>query len=95
MTHSAFTEPAFTARAVAEVIGRKLGRTLAFTEADEEVDGGVDVSARVHVQVGADYLVVGAWIDEMTLKTWPPRRTIPRAFRDLEEAVRRCPGERP
>jgi hypothetical protein len=95
MTHVLFTRPAFTARTVAEALGRELGRPLAFTDADEEADGCVDVTSRVHVQVGADYLVVGAWVDETTLRTWPLRASIARALRDLEEAVRDFPGVQP
>jgi len=88
-----FTKPAFTARTVAKVIGSKLGRKLAYTEADEEedVDGEVDVTSRVHVQVGADYLVVCAWIDDATLRSWSARRNIPWAFRDIREALQLFP----
>jgi hypothetical protein len=95
VTHFLFTRPAFTARTVSKVIGHKLARTLPFTEADEDVDGCVDVSRRVHIQVGADYLVVGAWVDATTLKGWPPRRNIPWAFRDVQEALREYPDSEP
>lgn len=93
MTHRLFTPPAFTAREVAEVIGGKLGRPLPHTEGDADGDGCVDVTTRVHVQVGADYLVVGAWVDATTMKAWPPRRNVPWAFRDLTEALRDFPDE--
>jgi hypothetical protein len=97
MTHFLFTPPVFTARSVATVLGQKLGRKLAYKEADEDedVDGEVDITDRVHVQVGADYLVVSAWVDHTTLRTWPPRRNIPWAFRDVQEALEQFPGARP
>jgi hypothetical protein len=94
MTHFMFAKPVFTARTVAKVLGLKLGRKLTYAEGDEDVDGEVDVTSRIHVQVGADYLSVGAWIDETTLRSWPPRRNIPWAYRDLQEALRDFPGER-
>jgi hypothetical protein len=58
-----FTRPRFTARTVARVIGHRLGRRLTYQEPDEmeALDGAVDITNRVHVQVGADYLVVCAW----------------------------------
>lgn len=92
-----FTPPRFTARAAAKVVGKKLGRELAYQEADEieGVDGCVDVTARVHVQVGADYLVVCAWPDGATLRSWPPRPNIPYAIRDLEVALRDFPDRAP
>jgi hypothetical protein len=92
-----FSRPRFTARVVAKVIGQKLGRKLAYQEADEseDVDGNVDVTDRVHVQVGADYLVVGAWLDETTLRSWPARPNIPYAMRDLIEALRDFPDPLP
>jgi len=95
--HFHFTQPTFTARIVARVIGDKLGRPLAFQEPDEceELDGCVDITSRVHIQVGADYLIVNAWIDAVTLKSWPARSNIPYAFKDLQEALRQCPGEKP
>jgi hypothetical protein len=88
-----FTPPRFTARSVARVIGERLGRKLKYQEPDEleDLDGAVDVTARVHVQVGADYLVVCAWQTETALKSWPPRRNIPWAFKDLRESLEQYP----
>lgn len=88
-----FTRPRFTARTVARVIGQRLGRHLTYREPDEleNLDGAVDISHRVHVQVGADYLVVCAWESDDVMKSWPPRRNIPSALRDLDEALKRYP----
>lgn len=94
-THFMFARPVFTARKVAKVLGIKLDRKLSSTDGDEDIDGCIDVTSRVHVQVGADYLVVSAWIDATTLKQWPPRRNIPWAYRDVQDALRQYPGERP
>ena len=91
--HFLFTKPKFTARTVAKVIGKALGRRLDFQEADEleDMDGSVDVTRRVEVQVGADYLVVGAWIDEITLRSWPERQNIPDALEDIKAAIEEFP----
>lgn len=90
-THFMFARPIFTARTVAKVLGIKLDRKLPSTEGDEDVDGVVDVTSRIHVQVGADYLIVSAWIDATTMRHWPPRKNIPWAFRDLQEALKQYP----
>lgn len=92
-----FARPRFTAKLIARWIGRELGRKLAYQEAgeEEEADGCVEVTGRVHVQVGADYLVVCAWADATTLRSWPARPNIPYAFKDLQEALRAYPGPRP
>lgn len=88
-----FTRPRFNARTVARVIGHRLGRRLTYQEPDEleDLDGAVDITARVHVQVGADYLVVCAWESDGLMKSWPPRRNIPWALRDLHEALEQYP----
>jgi hypothetical protein len=88
-----FTRPRFTASTVARVIGHRLGRRLTYQEPDdlEDLDGAVDITNRVHVQVGADYLVVCAWESAGVMKCWPPRRNIPWALRDLHEALEQYP----
>jgi hypothetical protein len=88
-----FTRPRFTARTVARVIGHRLGRRLTHQELDdlEDLDGAVDITGRVHVQVGDDYLVVCAWESDGVMKSWPPRRNIPWALRDLQEALEQYP----
>jgi hypothetical protein len=85
--------PKFTARSVAEVIGGALGRKLGFAEADEQedVDGSVQVSHGVEIQVGADYLVVGAWKDEHVLHCWPERSNIADALTDAIAAIEEFP----
>jgi len=90
---SLFTRPRFTARSVARVIGQRLGRRLTYQEPDEleDLDGAVNITARVHVQVGADYLVVSAWESDGVMKSWPPRRNITRALSDLHEALEQYP----
>jgi hypothetical protein len=92
-----FTRSRFTARIVARVIGHRLGRPLTFQEPDElaDLDGAVDITGRVHVQVGADYLVVCAWESAGVLKSWPPRRNIPWALRDLHKALEQYPEVAP
>jgi hypothetical protein len=92
-----FTRPTFTARTIARVLGQKLDRRLSYKEADEfeELDGEVNVTDRVHVQVGADYLVVFAYQDRMTFRSWPARPNIPYAFNDLLEALRDFPDPIP
>jgi hypothetical protein len=92
-----FTRPRFTARTVARVIGQRLGRSLTYQEPDdlENLDGAVDITSRVHVQVGADYLVVCAWESDGVMKSWPPRRTIPWALRDLREVLEQYPEVAP
>jgi hypothetical protein len=89
-----FTRPVFIARSVARVIGRHLGRDLKYQDPDdlEDVDGAVDITERVHVQVGADYLVVCAWESAGVMRSWPPRRNIPWALRDLHEALEQYPA---
>ena len=88
-----FTRPRFTARTVARVIGHRLGRRLTYQEPDdlEHLDGAIDITNRVHVQVGADYLVVCAWETDGVMKSWPPRRNILWALRDLHEALEQYP----
>jgi hypothetical protein len=88
-----FTRPRFTARTVARVLGQRLGRRPTYQDADdlEALDGAVDITSRVHVQVGADYLVVCAWESPGVMKSWPPRRNIPWALRDLHEALEQYP----
>ena len=88
-----FTRPRFTSRSVARVLGHRLSRCLTYQEPDEleDLDGAVDITDRVHVQVGADYLVVCAWESDGVMKSWPPRRNIPRALHDLHEALERYP----
>jgi len=87
-------QPSFTARRIAMNIGNALGRKPNFKEADERenVDGSVEVTKRVHVQVGTDYLVVCAWKDEITLRTWSTRKTIRGMLTDLIAAVKTYPG---
>ena len=94
---SLFTCPRFTARSVARVIGQRLGRRLTYQEQGEleDIDGAVDITGRVHVQVGADYLVVCAWESDGVMKSWPPRRNIPWALRDLREAFEQYPEVAP
>lgn len=84
-----FARPRFTARTVARVIGHRVGRRLTYQEPDDlkDLDGAVDITNRIHVQVGADYLVVCAWGSDGVMKNWPPRRTIPWALHDLHEAL--------
>lgn len=91
------THPRFTARTVAHIVGHHLGRRLTYQEADEleDLDGTVDITARVHVQVGADYLVVCAWQSVGVMKSWPPRRNIPWTLRDLREALEQYPEADP
>jgi hypothetical protein len=88
-----FTRPRFTARTVARGIGHRLGRRLTYQEPDEmeDLDGVVDITSRVHVQVGADYLVVCAWESAGVMKSWPPRRNIPWALRDLHAVLEQYP----
>jgi hypothetical protein len=88
-----FTRPRFTARRVDRVIGQRLGRRLTFQESNdlEDLDGAVDITSRVHVQVGADYLVVCAWQSAGVMRSWPPRRNTLRALRDLHEALEQYP----
>jgi hypothetical protein len=92
-----FTRPRFTARTVARVIGQRLGRRLTCQEPDEleDLDGAVDITVRVHVQVGADYLVVCAWESDDVMKSWPPRRNISWALRDPREALEQYPEAAP
>jgi hypothetical protein len=82
---------------VARVIGQRLSRRLTYQESNdrEDLDGSVDITARIHVQVGADYLVVSAWESAGVLKSWPPRRNIPWALRDLHEALEQYPEAAP
>jgi hypothetical protein len=95
--HFLCTKPRFTAKAVAKVIGDALGRKVAFEEFDEseDLDGSVEATNRVHVQVGADYLVISAWKDEFTLRCWPARSNIPDALSDLVAAVAEFPESPP
>jgi hypothetical protein len=92
-----FARPRFTARSVARVIGQRLSRRLTYQEPDEleDLDGAVDITGRVHVQVGTDYLVVCAWESDGVMKSWPPRRNIPWALRDLREAIEQYPEVAP
>ena len=94
---SLFTCPRFTARSVACDLGQRLGRRLSYQERDEleDIDGAVDITARVHVQVGADYLVVCAWESDGVMKSWPPRRNIPWALRDVRKALEQYPEVAP
>jgi hypothetical protein len=95
--HFLFTPPRFTVRAVARVLGQMLGRDLPIeqTSSPDDIDAGIHVTDRVSVQVGADYLVVGLWLDEVTLRTWPPRRTLAEAVVDLRDALVQATGVAP
>lgn len=90
-----YTPPRFTAPSIARAIGNRLGRRLKYQEADdlEDLDGSVDVTARIHIQVGADYLVVCDWESETVLKSWPPQYTILSAFKNLQEALGQFPED--
>ena len=83
----------FAASHVAAVVGQALGRKLGFSMPDEfdNVDGEIEITTRVHMQIGADYLVVNAWADEMTMKSWPARRTLPQAINDVKVALQQFP----
>jgi hypothetical protein len=88
-----FTEPRFTAARVAQALGPTHGRSLVFQEANEteDIDGCVDITSRVHVQVGADYLIACAWEDDQTLVTWPARRSVLEVTRDVFAAIAKYP----
>jgi hypothetical protein len=91
-------KPKFTAAAVARDIGASLGRELTtYQEPDdnEDLDGAVDVTAPVHVQVGADYLIVCAWKDDQTLLSRPARTTLAGALQDLRAALSQYPDPVP
>ncbi len=81
----------FTAQNVANTIGKKLDKVLPFTETDFECDGEVEINARVHIQVGHNYLIVGAWVDDETMKHYPERKSIDAVYRDLLNAFREYP----
>ncbi len=98
MSHAfLFTEPSFSAAGVARDLGAVFGRELSYHQAEvlEELDSSVNLTGRVHVQVGADYLVVGAWKDEHTLVNWPARTTLAEALEDLCAALHAYPGDQP
>jgi hypothetical protein len=93
-----FTKPKFTAAGVAQEIGAALGRRLTTYQEpddDEDLDGAVDVTARVHVQVGADYLIVCAWKDDQTLVSRPARSTVAETLQDLRAVLSQYPGPVP
>jgi hypothetical protein len=83
----------FTASKVAKSIGEKLGIELTFIEADgfDATDGEVDITSRVHIQVGDNYLIVNAWEDEMTMRSWPVRRRIAQVVGDIKAAMKQYP----
>jgi len=88
-----FSKAALTAQKVASIVGEALGRKLAFAEQDDfdGLDGEVDITSRVHIQVGGDYLIVNAWVDEMTMKSWPERRSLPSTIKDVMDALKQYP----
>jgi len=77
-----------TAKAVAAQL-RKLGiPVLGYAEADWDglSDGEVDVTSKVHVQVGADYLIVVKCTPKGEFQFFNERRTVKDLLPDLRES---------
>ena len=51
------------------------------------MDSDVDVTSRVHIQVSGDYMIVNAWADEMTMKSWPARQSMVKVIEDVKAAI--------